>query len=44
MSSHYELWGHGPKIGDRRFATGLLTKGKLFRFLKAVWEAEIVEA
>ncbi len=37
LCTHYELWGRGLKGGSQRFATGELTRGKLFRYFKAIY-------
>lgn len=38
LTTHWELWGHGFGIGDKRYATGELTKGKLFKFFRDIYE------
>lgn len=38
LTTHWELWGHGAGIGDKRYATGELTKSKLFKFFRDIYE------
>jgi hypothetical protein len=44
LTTHYELWGHGKGIGSYKVATGVLTKGKLFKFFKAIHNYYIEES
>ncbi len=38
LTTHYELWGHGKVVGGKRYSTGLLTRAKLFKFFRDIYE------
>lgn len=44
LCTHLEMWGHGKGVGSYKFATGQLTKNKLFKFFKDIHKFYIQHA